>query len=62
MNVELEDIIKKKDRGLGEVVSTLIFLVVTALLTPMVAYYATNITTPSTSTSATSSRPRTSRR
>lgn len=62
MNVELEDIIKKNDRGLGEVVSTLIFLVVTALLTPVVAYYATNITTPSTSTSATSSRPRTSRR
>jgi hypothetical protein len=58
----LEKVIKKNDRGLVDVVSTLTFLGVTVLLTPVVAYYATNIPTPSTSTSATSSRPRISRR
>jgi hypothetical protein len=43
-NVELKNILKKNRRGLGEVVSTLILLVVAVLLTTVVAYYATNIT------------------
>jgi hypothetical protein len=43
-NVELKKVIKKKSRGLGEVVSTLILLVVAVLLTTVVAYYATNVT------------------
>ncbi len=58
----MEKVIKKNIRGLVEVVSTLTFLGVTVLHTPVVAYYATNNLTPSTSTSATSSRPRISRR
>jgi hypothetical protein len=40
----LKKVIKKNSRGLGEVVSTLILLVVAVLLTTVVAYYATNIT------------------
>jgi len=43
-NVELKKVIKKNSRGLGEVVSTLILLVVAVLLTTVVAYYATNVT------------------
>ena len=43
-NVELKNVLKKNRRGLGEVVSTLILLVVAVLLTTVVAYYATNIT------------------
>lgn len=43
-NVELKKVITKKSRGLGEVVSTLILLVVAVLLTTVVAYYATNVT------------------
>jgi hypothetical protein len=43
-NVELKKVIKKNRRGLGEVVSTLILLVVAVLLTTVVAYYATNVT------------------
>jgi hypothetical protein len=42
-NVELNKVIKKNSRGLGEVVSTLILLVVAVLLTTVVAYYATNV-------------------
>ena len=57
----MENVVKKNYRGLGEVVSTLIFIVVTVLLTPVVAYNATSITTTSKSTGATSSRPWTSR-
>ncbi len=40
----MEKIIKRNNRGLGEVVSTLILLVVAVLLTTVVAYYATNVT------------------
>ena len=40
----MEKIIKRTNRGLGEVVSTLILLVVAVLLTTVVAYYATNVT------------------
>ncbi len=40
----MKKIIKKNSRGLGEVVSTLILLVVAVLLTTVVAYYATNVT------------------
>jgi mRNA-degrading endonuclease toxin of MazEF toxin-antitoxin module len=40
----LKKVIKKNSRGLGEVVSTLILLVVAVLLTTVVAYYATNVT------------------
>jgi hypothetical protein len=43
-NVELKKVIKKNSRGLGEVVSTLILLVVAVLLTAVVSYYATNVT------------------
>ena len=37
-------------RGLSEVVSTLILLVVAVLLSGVIAYYATNITTTRTAT------------
>ncbi len=40
----MKKVIKKNSRGLGEVVSTLILLVVAVLLTTVVAYYATNVT------------------
>ena len=40
----MNKVIKKNSRGLGEVVSTLILLVVAVLLTTVVAYYATNVT------------------
>ena len=39
-----------KKRGLSEVVSTLILLVVAVLLSGVIAYYATNITTTKTAT------------
>jgi flagellin-like protein len=41
-----------KKKGLSEVVSTLILLVVAVLLAGVVAYYATNITTTRTETEA----------
>lgn len=40
---------KRKDRGLSQVVSTLILLVVAVLLTAVVTYYATNVTMTRTS-------------
>ncbi|TEU10379.1 type IV pilin, partial [Candidatus Bathyarchaeota archaeon] len=40
----------EKKRGLSEVVSTLILLVVTILLAGVVTYYATNVTTVRTET------------
>lgn len=43
-NEELRKVIKEKSRGLGEVVSVLILLVVAVLLTTVVSYYATNVT------------------
>ncbi len=42
----------RKKKGLSEVVSTLILLVVAVLLAGVVAYYATNITTTRTETEA----------
>jgi hypothetical protein len=43
-NVELKKVFNRNSRGLGEVVSTLILLVVAVLLTAVVSYYATNVT------------------
>ena len=45
----MKKVIKKNSRGLGEVVSTLILLVVAVLLTAVVSYYATNVTMTRTS-------------
>jgi flagellin-like protein len=39
----LRKVINKKDRGLSEVVSTLILLVVAVILATVVSYYATNV-------------------
>ena len=48
-NEELRKVLKEKSRGLGEVVSVLILLVVAVLLTTVVSYYATNVTMTRTS-------------
>lgn len=45
----MNKVLKKKSNGLGEVVSTLILLVVAVLLTAVVSYYATNVTMTRTS-------------
>ena len=43
-NKEMLKVIDRKNRGLSEVVTTLILLVVGVLLAAVVTYYATNIT------------------
>ena len=48
-NVELTTRTTNRNRGLSEVVSTLILLVVAVLLAAVVAYYATNVTMTRTS-------------